>query len=47
LFANEVNIKNAKGNTPFHQACLKGNIGIVQMLYRMECFKEISSGSRP
>jgi ankyrin repeat protein len=33
LFENEINVKNAKGNTPFHHACLKGNIDIVNLLF--------------
>jgi ankyrin repeat protein len=35
LYENEVNVKNAMGNTPFHYACLKGNIEIVLILFHM------------
>lgn len=33
LFENEVNVKNAVGNTPFHYACLKGNNEVVAVLF--------------
>lgn len=36
LYENEVNVKNARGNTPFHYACLKGNIKIVLMLFHLK-----------
>ena len=26
LFENELNLKNEKGNTPLHHACLKGDL---------------------
>ena len=34
LYENEVNAKNERGNTPFHYACLKGNLDIVIILMR-------------
>ncbi len=34
LYENEVNAKNERGNTPFHYACLKGNIEIVMLFMR-------------
>ena len=36
LFENEVNIKNAKGNTPFHYACLKGEMEIVVCFFNQK-----------
>lgn len=36
LYENELNVKNARGNTPFHYACLKGNIDIVLTLYHLK-----------
>lgn len=36
LYENEVNVKNARGNSPFHYACLKGNIEIVLNLFEMK-----------
>jgi len=32
VFENEFNTKNEKGNTPFHLACLKGNLEVVQKM---------------
>jgi len=32
LFENEINNKNEQGNTPFHYACLLGNLDLVQAL---------------
>ena len=32
LFENEINNKNEQGNTPFHFACLLGNLDLVQAL---------------
>jgi len=29
IFENEFNTKNEHGNTPFHLACLKGNVEVV------------------
>jgi ankyrin repeat protein len=36
LYENEVNAKNEPGNTPFHYACLKGNLEIVQLFFNMQ-----------
>ena len=32
MFENEINTKNDQGNTPFHFACLTGNLEIVKIL---------------
>jgi ankyrin repeat protein len=32
LFENEINNKNEQGNTPFHFACMLGNLDLVQAL---------------
>ena len=32
MFENEINTKNEQGNTPFHFACLLGNLDLVQAL---------------
>ena len=34
LYENELNAKNERGNTPFHYACLKGNLEIVMILLK-------------
>jgi hypothetical protein len=40
LYENEVNAKNERGNTPFHYACLKGNLDIV-MLFMQKPMKSV------
>ena len=34
LYENEINAKNERGNTPFHYACLKGNLEMVSIFMR-------------
>jgi ankyrin repeat protein len=46
LYENEVNTKNARGNTPFHYACLRGNIEIVLGLYYMKKANQAQSQAR-
>ena len=46
LYENEVNTKNARGNTPFHYACLRGNIEIVLCLFYMKKANQAQSQAR-
>lgn len=43
LYENEITHKNANGNTPFHYACLRGNVEIVLMLFQGKKAKQSKS----
>lgn len=45
MFENEINNKNEQGNTPFHLACLLGNLDLVQALLVGKYQSKLSSKS--